>query len=54
MREVTLPQLVKALQAVGVKAGDGLLVPTESAIEILESPIYSIECTKIKHVVQSS
>ena len=29
---------------------DGLLVPTESAIEILESPIYSIECTKIKHV----
>jgi len=29
---------------------NGLLVPTESAVDILESPTYGIECTKIKHV----
>ncbi|MBW1769836.1 MAG: hypothetical protein JRJ17_01475 [Deltaproteobacteria bacterium] len=31
-------------------ATDGLLVPTKSAVDILESPTYGIECTKIKHV----
>jgi len=29
---------------------DGLLVPTKSAVDILESPGYGIECSKIKHV----
>ncbi len=36
MREVTLPQLVKALQAVGVKAGDGLLI--HSALQYFGRP----------------
>jgi aminoglycoside 3-N-acetyltransferase len=41
MREVTLPQILEALQGVGVKAGDGLLI--HSALQFFGRPEGGIE-----------